>query len=214
MYSKELRDKICNEYVENNVLLKDLQKTYKVNRNTIRKILEERGIHNKRDKRKYINDKEVIKMYSTGMNCDEIAKNFKCSRHPIVNILKEYNLMRKSGPVIGKYKGSKNPNWKGGISKYESYTKEINNFKYKLKIWSAKVIERDEIKCVMCESNEKLESHHITPVRHILNKEDLFDTNNGITLCRKCHLSIHFKEKEYEDTFRRMIANRVKRGNS
>ena len=50
--------------------------------------------------------------------------------------------------------------------------------------WSLKVKERDDYKCVICNSNKLIHSHHILP-REI--KESRFDINNGITLCPKHH---------------------------
>ena len=84
------------------------------------------------------------------------------------------------------------------------------NSEYK---WSTKILIRDEYKCVKCESNKKLDVHHIIPFsvmiknllkdttyitdiekfQFLVNQPELVDINliNGITLCRKCHREIH-----------------------
>ena len=54
--------------------------------------------------------------------------------------------------------------------------------------WKSRVINRDR-RCVFCESEEKLEAHHIShwaddPVNRI-------NVDNGITLCVECHAKKH-----------------------
>lgn len=44
---------------------------------------------------------------------------------------------------------------------------------------------------------ERLEVHHIKPL-HQLKKEELYNINNGITLCRTCHKGLKNKENKYE----------------
>ena len=74
--------------------------------------------------------------------------------------------------------------------------------------WMDGVKERDKA-CVSCGSTENLESHHVVPLVELLekyrikNRDDarkcaqLWDSNNGITLCRKCHYQEH--GRAYED---------------
>lgn len=57
----------------------------------------------------------------------------------------------------------------------------------------------------MCKSKEKLEVHHLIPMRELIEKYDIknhrdtieiydfWDLNNGITLCSKCHILIDNK---------------------
>ena len=56
--------------------------------------------------------------------------------------------------------------------------------------WAEQVINRDG-KCVICDSKQNLESHHLFKV----NKYDdaYLDLNNGITLCQSCHEKYHDK---------------------
>ncbi len=78
-----------------------------------------------------------------------------------------------------------------------------------MKIWIGQVIGRDGIRCKLCNeeysNNNRLVANHIIPIRDIEKSELLFDINNGITLCEKCHYKIHFREKEYEIIFRNLI---------
>lgn len=216
IYNIELRRQICAEYLESNLSVRDLENKYKISKNTISKFLKEYNIVNKRAKRKLLDPKEIIRLYiEDKMSCDEIGKIYNMSRHPIADLLKSYGVYRKnqSGPIKGKFNGKRNPNWKGGITKYISYQNKIIGFKYKLQIWAAKIFERDNIKCAICGKTKlKMQAHHIIPVREIDNENLLFDINNGICLCSDCHKSIHMREKEYANKFRQMIANGVNSG--
>ena len=54
------------------------------------------------------------------------------------------------------------------------------------------VLERDEHKCIKCNSSENLQCHHILPV----NIEPLLsaDIDNCVTLCKECHIKVHKKD--------------------
>ena len=56
-----------------------------------------------------------------------------------------------------------------------------------LKEWSIKVRNRDGNRCVICESNKYIHSHHILPKEAKLFHFLRFDINNGITLCANHH---------------------------
>lgn len=98
------------------------------------------------------------------------------------------------------------------IKSINSTLKHYINLTYR---WNRKILERDEFKCTKCNSKEKLNAHHIKPFSVII-KDLLKNTNfktdlekydylkeqpelidlelkNGVTLCRKCHKSIHKK---------------------
>ena len=57
------------------------------------------------------------------------------------------------------------------------------------KQWRKDVYERDGYKCQVCGARKDLQAHHI---EHWKNNKNLrYDVNNGITLCRECHLKAH-----------------------
>ncbi len=64
--------------------------------------------------------------------------------------------------------------------------------------WAKEVKEMDGRRCVYCGSSERLEAHHIKPV-HIYPKLGL-TVENGVTLCRKCHIIIHLGHKSDDTT--------------
>lgn len=203
-------EKLVKEYLDTTCSLNYLEKKYGISRNTISKYLKKKNIPTKYWKASMIDEKDVINKYVIERLMPyEIAEIYHCSTHPINSILKKYGVKRKQSESLkGKLVGEKNPNWKGGITKYDEYTESIKGFKYKMRIWSGKVLERDNILCRMCGSDEKLEAHHIIPVRDS-GIEDLFNVNNGITICRKCHMKIHLHEYEYVKQFKEMISGSV-----
>ena len=97
--------------------------------------------------------------------------------------------------------GEKANHWKGGIT---PLTKQIrNSFKYRQ--WRSDVFTRDDFTCQNCgirgnQTGGYLEAHHhikefseiikeykIKTFDKALNCEELWNINNGITLCKKCH---------------------------
>ena len=58
------------------------------------------------------------------------------------------------------------------------------------KNWRTSVFERDEYTCQRCNQvGGELNAHHIKPYKKY--KELRLDLDNGITLCKKCHIKIH-----------------------
>lgn len=92
--------------------------------------------------------------------------------------------------------GKDNPNWCGG--KLSFYQKIRKCLKYK--IWRFDIFTRDDFTCQKCGiRGGKIEAHHKEPFIVILKKnkiktlegalncEELWNLNNGETLCGKCH---------------------------
>ena len=92
---------------------------------------------------------------------------------------------------LGSSKGSKNHNWKGGISLTRK--KVYDSLEYRK--WRKAVFQRDKYVCqdYNCKGQDKIiHAHHIKSINK--NPNLIFDLNNGLTLCRKCHIKYH---KEY-----------------
>lgn len=53
--------------------------------------------------------------------------------------------------------------------------------------WRMNVLKRDGYQCRICGSKDELNAHHIIPVGVDKEKRYVYDVNNGITLCKKCH---------------------------
>ena len=105
-----------------------------------------------------------------------------------------------------KTRGDKHYNWKGGISSLQIATRtSAHNIN-----WIKRVLERDNYECQLCKSVKKLEVHHKVGLAKIVKDnmiktlddardcKELWNIDNGIVLCKKCHYKIH-NRKYYED---------------
>ncbi len=103
-------------------------------------------------------------------------------------------------------KGSDNPAWKGGITPLKAQLRQIPLYKQ----WVLEVFQRDTFKCLLCKKKGgKLEAHHKKHFSHILEEYNitslneamscnaLWDIDNGITLCKKCHKQVHNKNFKF-----------------
>jgi len=77
--------------------------------------------------------------------------------------------------------GSKNANWKGGLTELVRGIRRSPEF-YQ---WRKAVLERDNHICQDCRTTENLSAHHIFSI--IDYPEKVFDIDNGLTLCHECH---------------------------
>lgn len=102
--------------------------------------------------------------------------------------------------------GENNNCWKGGrVKQIYERIRGINEYSN----WRNKVFERDNHTCRHCGSmaGGTLRAHHITTIKEIVMKfnitdfveliklQEMWDINNGITLCEDCHIKEHGKER-------------------
>ena len=96
-------------------------------------------------------------------------------------------LRKYTNPDLIKYgkKGSDHPSWKGGISKENTKIRQSSEYK----VWRDLVFKRDKYTCQKCKIiGGILNAHHIKSFATDI--ENRFNICNGITLCKKCHISI------------------------
>lgn len=86
----------------------------------------------------------------------------------------------------GRFTGSENNNWHGGVKQFPS-NKNHNLQEYKE--WRKQVLTKDNFHCVICGVEEKLHAHHIIPMD--VSFDLAFNVSNGITLCKTCHNLAH-----------------------
>ena len=109
--------------------------------------------------------------------------------------------IRRSEITRQKLRGENNHNWKGGIT---SLRKQISNLP-EYKQWRSDVFQRDNWTCQTCGGRSEegkavyLEAHHKKGLAKILKEykmtsiaeaqlcQELWDVNNGVTLCKDCH---------------------------
>lgn len=97
----------------------------------------------------------------------------------------------------GKRMGAENPSWKGGKGTLKVQIRR--HFKYRQ--WRSDIFTRDDFTCQECgRRGGTLNAHHapdsfafileindITTLEQALNCEELWNINNGRTLCERCH---------------------------
>jgi len=105
----------------------------------------------------------------------------------------EYNKKIGKNPPINI--GEKNNMWKGGI------TPENQKIRHSIEstLWRNSVFARDNWTCQKCSiKGGKLHSHHIQNFAQYPGLR--FAIDNGITLCRKCHILFHKIYKKRNNT--------------
>lgn len=94
------------------------------------------------------------------------------------------------------YSGSRNNHWKGGITPLKKKLRMSKAWSE----WREIIFKRDNHTCQECRQHGGyLEPHHIIPIKQDMNK--IFDINNGITLCRPCHIDTMGKEEKFVEKY-------------
>lgn len=121
-------------------------------------------------------------------------KNVPCPRFSEMNRIR--NRLNKSG--------EKHHNWKGGVTKVDKNIRQMPEYK----LWRSRVFERDSWTCQTCGMRGYVTAHHIDAFAFLLKKfniesiedavkcSELWDINNGVTLCENCHaLTDNYKHR-------------------
>lgn len=103
---------------------------------------------------------------STTFNYGDIGRNLK--------ILEEKGLIKRYERKIEVFKA-----WRT--------SRDRSNPKYKR--WRLAVFKRDGFKCQSCGAANDLQAHHIKHWKDDISNR--YNVDNGITLCRRCHLKAH-----------------------
>lgn len=77
-------------------------------------------------------------------------------------------------------------NWKGGVSSENAILRNSTEYKD----WRKSVFDRDDYTCQKCSASSTiLNAHHIKPWAKYIDLR--FDIDNGVTLCKPCHIEVH-----------------------
>lgn len=101
------------------------------------------------------------------------------------------------GKIANSNRGALGNNWRGGVTKIYFLTRGCLKYKQ----WRSDIFTRDKFKCVECGYNRggNLEAHHLKTFASIIEEyniktlndalkcEELWNINNGRTLCVPCH---------------------------
>jgi hypothetical protein len=141
------------------------------------------------------------------MSCGQIGKVFTPEmRDKIRNKLKGQKIsVETRRKMSNSRKGKNNPHWGGGkTNQNRTFRKQIlSDINYTL--WREAVFKRDDYTCQKCKKRDGsyLHAHHtkefqkiindnkITTVEQAINTSELWDVNNGTTLCLGCHKKEH-----------------------
>ena len=117
-------------------------------------------------------------------DCLICGKRFYRPRSLIKNSITKYCSSKCWGVALAnKYiDKTKHPRWEGGKTPYLKMLRNSNSYKQ----WRDMVFKRDDYTCQICGKRGcKLQADHIKQFAYY--PELRFDTNNGRTLCEKCH---------------------------
>lgn len=140
--------------------------------------------------------------WNNGIKCPQISKSLigkKKSPETGKNISKAKlgKPSKRKGMHQPQTTGDKNPNWKGGITPLLLQIRMC--FEYR--IWRSEIFKRDNYTCIVCsKQGYNLNAHHypisfstimekynIDTFEKAVNCIELWDINNGVTLCEDCH---------------------------
>jgi hypothetical protein len=119
-------------------------------------------------------------------------------KHPEHKVYKEYeiNVNNRGWFTKERLSGEKNPRWNGGSTKFRQVIRELDKYKQ----WRSNVFQRDNWTCQTCgKRGHIIHVHHIKEFERILKENnikdrntaiscsELWNLNNGVTLCEECH---------------------------
>lgn len=144
---------------------------------------------------KFVDEKQVIKLYNDGLETKEISLLMHCNRGTVYQILNKFNINLRPSPT-----GENHPSWKGGKS-FEPYDKQFTT------IFKNSIRNRDNQVCQMCgvhreKLNEALSVHHINYDKYLCVKE------NCVSLCRKCHGITNTNREEWITFFHTLLTKK------
>lgn len=91
-----------------------------------------------------------------------------------LRVLEKYGLIERKKQVVF-------------VNKFWKETRDRSSPRYKT--WRTAVFARDGFRCQICGSKHLIQAHHIQHWRD--NVELRYEVDNGVTLCRPCHLQAH-----------------------
>lgn len=134
-----------------------------------------------------IKTESILKLYKQGLSCGQIGNLLNLHRVSVRKRLRKIGIHPRPS---SEYSGSKRYwLWKGD-DYIDPVTRKRNQRKHRK--WSKSVKDRDGNTCQDCGITKvRLEAHHLISIRECINTELEFNTDNGITVCSRCHKHRH-----------------------
>lgn len=185
---------IYDLYFKNKLTVEDISKKFKISHGAIANIFERNNWKTRKTKdylqinisKSILYDLYINKKWSA----NKIAKKFKCSKLPILNLLKKFkiSIRSRSESHFGINRGKKNPNWMGGFDRRD-YPYEFNQaLKHQIR-------QRDNFTCQCCGMTEEEHVKNFKQslhVHHIDYNKKNYNNENLISLCCGCHTKSSF----------------------
>jgi hypothetical protein len=135
-----------------------------------------------------------------GNNYRKGRKDTEATRQKRAETLRQFYVEHPEKAIArgAKTRGPLNVRWNGGSAKFNTSVRLMREHRK----WMDAVKARDG-KCLRCGSTENLEAHHIVELAELLKRHgvttreqaretpELWDLDNGETLCRRCHYAHH-----------------------
>lgn len=193
MFSEDDKLKITELY-NSGLSLKEVGDIFSITMASVLNILKTKGIETRSK-----SEGNVLKWENDEFRQNQINKK---KGKPSGALGKNWRLNHiKKSPNI---KGENNPNWKGGKTKLSLLVRNSAEYSF----WRMSVFRRDFFTCQHCGAKNKkgercvfffdadhiypfskiLDDFNITSIEEAISCEKLWDTENGRTLCRDCHI--------------------------
>lgn len=139
---------------------------------------------------------DINKLYSLTNENDKFKQIIECAYHLIecgyiVETEDGYYAVKETPKIFDEKKKYKETTSQKHDS--EEFFNQLSRYTPQYKEWRRNIMERDNFTCQICKKRGgELNVHHIKPWSKF--PELRFNEDNGITLCKDCHLAIHRKK--------------------
>lgn len=169
---------------------------------------------------------DICDKYQEGFSTSKLSELYSIAVASIRKLLLKNNVKirsRKESKQLDSFKdkirGSNNWSWKGGVTKLKNKIRKLPEYA----IWRTEVYNRDNYTCTICGNKSQkgnrvilncdhiiplskiVEEYNITSIEDAISCQELWDTENGRTLCYDCHLGTETYGFNYEHHKRKIV---------
>lgn len=136
---------------------------------------------------------------------DQAKKNMSIAQKGrLISAAQKIKMSRAQRERFLKTPKENRPNWEGGITPFRNHIRKLFEYRqWRSDVFTRDDFTRDDFTCQSCyKRGEIIEAHHIKPLSKIITDNcissiqeallcaEIWDINNGVTLCKKCHVDI------------------------